>query len=798
MDIFRISAHVVVRSSLAVLLACLPLSGGGAAVVADSFDDWSLSGTQGENGWSYGYYNYGADADKIFQTSDFIPFLRDGTNTLSATNHWNGTIWDFPANPPWTEIGREGTHPNGDNNGEAHWTIRRWVSDHAGMVEMRWRLRKTNPNCGNGVTGRLLLNGIELDSATIAFNNSAGIVRAVVTTIAVGDIIDFALDSLGTDGTRNDGCDGSANRLTIDDEFQDADGDGIPDFQDNCPQVPNPNQADQDGDGVGDACDNCPAVANADQADRDRDGVGDVCEGVIADSIDDWSTSGTQGERNWQNGYYNRSRDEGAVYETVDFTPFLNDGTGMVSDTSHWGGDHWRLAPNAGATGGPWTFLGRQDTHPNGTNSTPGEEHWTIRRWLSDRDGDVAIVWHARKTNPGGTGVSGRLFLNGHEVDQVTLAGADTTGVIRTYYARIAAGDIIDLALDPTGVGGNRTDGADGSANWLRIKTLIPCGAANLGDVVTDSVAHWSATGTQGENGWSYGYYDQRADVTMRDGVYGVSDFIPFLNNGSGVVSADPAIGGWMAHPNHWNGTMWDLLNNGAVAHGPWTELGSTAGHPAANAQGDPSVHWAVRRWTSNVSGAVEISGTLHAASPCGDGTVGRIFHNGVQIFAEKTRGNVVSYKVRASLATGDRLDFAIDPDGDGNLAAGGIDAIGDGCDATTFTARIHELDIVKPCTRQLVGDCNQDGARSVSDLICQVRILFAGFLLLDRTRQELPCPSPGGNSAVLDVNGDGNHTVADIVHLARFLFSAGGPPAAGAGCVRFEFAECPDNVACE
>ena len=76
----------------------------------------------------------------------------------------------------------------------------------------------------------------------------------------------------------------------------DTDDDGIPDDVDNCPTVPNPDQADTDGDGIGDACDdtpppddqdgdgvpdaedNCPTVANGSQNDRDADGVGDVCD----------------------------------------------------------------------------------------------------------------------------------------------------------------------------------------------------------------------------------------------------------------------------------------------------------------------------------------------------------------------------------------------------------------------------------------------------------------------------------------------------------------------------------------
>jgi hypothetical protein len=73
----------------------------------------------------------------------------------------------------------------------------------------------------------------------------------------------------------------------------DADQDGIPDADDNCPNAPNPGQADFDGDGIGDACneaidsdgdevanalDNCSDIANPGQEDADGDEAGDACE----------------------------------------------------------------------------------------------------------------------------------------------------------------------------------------------------------------------------------------------------------------------------------------------------------------------------------------------------------------------------------------------------------------------------------------------------------------------------------------------------------------------------------------
>ncbi|MFP4600988.1 MAG: thrombospondin type 3 repeat-containing protein [Persicimonas sp.] len=97
---------------------------------------------------------------------------------------------------------------------------------------------------------------------------------------------------------------GPVEQCTTDQGSQDADGDGIDDSMDNCPNTPNPDQTDTDGDGLGDACDpdddgdgvddvddNCPLIANPDQTDTDGDGLGDVCDpdddGDGVDDVDD-------------------------------------------------------------------------------------------------------------------------------------------------------------------------------------------------------------------------------------------------------------------------------------------------------------------------------------------------------------------------------------------------------------------------------------------------------------------------------------------------------------------------------
>jgi len=70
----------------------------------------------------------------------------------------------------------------------------------------------------------------------------------------------------------------TTTQVVVNEAFIDTDGDGIQDFDDNCPDDANPTQADTDSDGFGDACDNCPFISNPSQADGDNDGMGDPCD----------------------------------------------------------------------------------------------------------------------------------------------------------------------------------------------------------------------------------------------------------------------------------------------------------------------------------------------------------------------------------------------------------------------------------------------------------------------------------------------------------------------------------------
>ncbi|HUF60822.1 MAG TPA: LamG-like jellyroll fold domain-containing protein, partial [Verrucomicrobiales bacterium] len=475
--------------------------------LANSISDFS--GVQGQDGWFYGYrsYEHGVSPVDYDPDADFVPFTADW---------WNGSAWDFPGgNVPWTFLGPESAHPNGPNNtppGE-QWAIRRWVANEVPVsinALIQYALRAENTGCGSGTTVSLHRNGVQIDSLTVG-NDAVGLSKDVLSEINPGDIIDLALTPEGSDGDRGDGCDGSFFSMRIvqldpagdadddgdgltnqeesvrgtDPNNPDTDGDGLTDGAEVNIYGTNPLVADTDGDGLSDGQE--VTILGTDPLNRDTDGDGfadgqEVALGTdpldandslftaeIANSIAQFS--GVQGQDGWTHGYRNYTVDGGGDdYDpAAEFIPF---------PAEWWTGTFW---DNPGGVNPPWTELGSEGGHPNGDNN--GDEHWAIRRWdpgsVLSGPTAVSIIWHVRKSNPNGTGTTGSLHINGEQVDAAALAGNDTVGHTGVYFALLSPSDIVDLALTPVGPTGDRADGADGSATWLRISTRYPWLAKN-------------------------------------------------------------------------------------------------------------------------------------------------------------------------------------------------------------------------------------------------------------------------------------------------------------------------------
>jgi hypothetical protein len=89
-----------------------------------------------------------------------------------------------------------------------------------------------------------------------------------------------------------------------------------------CSNADNDNTSsvkDKDGDGVADADDNCPEVPNPDQADADADGVGDRCDGLLVDGLKGlsiWWVAGIdigQQSRIWGEGHGELREQDGSL-----------------------------------------------------------------------------------------------------------------------------------------------------------------------------------------------------------------------------------------------------------------------------------------------------------------------------------------------------------------------------------------------------------------------------------------------------------------------------------------------------
>ena len=385
---------------------------------------------------------------------------------------------------------------------------------------------------------------------------------------------------------------------------------------------------------------------------------------AIADSVADFSAN--QGANGWSYGYWAKKTDINATYEPTDFTPFPRGTGNAVSSTNYWNGAKWDWPqPNP-----PPTELSSTGGVPAGDNGTPANPvHWVVRRYVSETNGPLRIsgtlacsATNASTGNiPGscGDGVIGRIFVDGAEVFSRSSFG---TSLGYSLLVNASLGSTIDFVIDPGAADNDQCD-----SNTVFTAVIRTAGDAAI---LADTSADWSETGAQGYRGWTYGFFVK----TNASLAYASNRFSAFPS-GTGPHSV----------ANFWNGESWEWFDGDP----PFDMIGRTISRPsifASSSSTNNLEHWVIRRWVSEITGAVSID--WHFAKQdlsgltAGSSATAKIFHNGTQRDSSTvTFGNFIgTNKTTASfnVSVGDVIDFTVEP---------GSDIVGDIC---FFNATIY------------------------------------------------------------------------------------------------------------
>lgn len=307
-----------------------------------------------------------------------------------------------------------------------------------------------------------------------------------VNELAVSDYYATFAGDCDTSGTLNMAA-GQSYTCNITNTYipVDSDSDQIPDYQDNCPLVSNPNQEDADNDGVGDACDNCPQMNNADQADSNTNGVGDVCEQTEPETATIVATK--------------------IVCPTEDLLPNWGSGdTSMQQITSNTASDFLEANPtchqekwnfewapndtanpgdnNVGATLGNWTSFA------DNTEVPTGERVWVREQVSAD------YIPFSGDTDPsnGWDDVSAEMYCNNDILNYDNYDWIDPVEAGQTYYCvgfnvpkeeplicnpevnLIANGDFENPEVTNGAKWQTFTSGIDWQVNWVNLTEAVP------------------------------------------------------------------------------------------------------------------------------------------------------------------------------------------------------------------------------------------------------------------------------------------------------------------------------------
>lgn len=164
--------------------------------LASSMTDFAQ--TQGLQGWTYGYYRPADDADGVYAVTDF------------RASAWLDEAWrppDYTSEFTWTYLMPWGGHPASIN---PTWAIRRWVSATAGPAMIQIHASKSDSSCGDGIRSVLFVDGVDVWSVTIAFDDADGVTQDVALELELGMTLDIAVQAL-----ENEACDTFDSLATI-------------------------------------------------------------------------------------------------------------------------------------------------------------------------------------------------------------------------------------------------------------------------------------------------------------------------------------------------------------------------------------------------------------------------------------------------------------------------------------------------------------------------------------------------------------------------------------------------------
>jgi hypothetical protein len=177
------------RCQAGACVATLPMA---TCTVANSEVDFET--TQGEKGWWYGYYQ----PDGVYDPAvDFTLAEYDaadsGYETPSAT---------------FTYLAWWGAHPDSD---PVEFAVRRWVSNVHGPTQIEVRYGKSDVGCGDGTEIRMVVDGVQLGSWELAFDDGPGSTVYVTPDVTLGTLVEMHLGPRGA----TDSCDSTETAFIV-------------------------------------------------------------------------------------------------------------------------------------------------------------------------------------------------------------------------------------------------------------------------------------------------------------------------------------------------------------------------------------------------------------------------------------------------------------------------------------------------------------------------------------------------------------------------------------------------------